>query len=491
MSIKDNSYIGKKGYTVSKSLFTGEQLRKIQQDLNVKPIIVGGMGGKGDQTQTFPCYRESEKKLYLPRFYGIQEFGLPENNKLTNCDSIDIDFPNELRDYQKDIVDVYMKHCETPNGGILEVPCGKGKTVMALKIISLLKCKTIVIVHKEFLMNQWIERIEQFLPDAKIGKIQGSTFDIEGKDIVIGMLQTLYCRDFAPNVFDCFGLTIVDEVHRIGSEQFSKSLFKVVTKYMLGISATVERKDGLTQILYMFIGPRIYREETRGDDQVQIRALHYKSNDDEFNEVETDYTGRPKYSTMISKLCGFGPRSDFIVRVLNDLIIENPDKQIMILGHNKILLKYLHEAITHHAFASCGYYIGGMKQKDLQISETMQIVIATYAMAAEALDIKTLSTLVMVSPKTDVTQSIGRILRVKNNNPIVVDIVDAHSTFVNQWNTRRRYYKKNKYPTYSASSDNYINMTDTVWKTVYDPNKNVKEPVEGVFGGKCLLKIKK
>lgn len=491
MSISENSYIGKKGYVVKKSSLSHRQIKKIQDDLNVKPFIVASMGG-GGQNLPFPCYRESEKKLYLPRFYGVREFGDPVKSQLNDFESIDLEFPNELRDYQTKIVDVYMNHCNTPdgNGGILEVPCGKGKTVMALKIISLMKSKTLVIVHKEFLMNQWLERIEQFLPGAKIGKIQGPVFDIEGKDIVIGMLQTLYLRQFEPNAFDSFGLTVIDEVHRIGSEQFSKALFKAVTKNMLGISATVERKDRLTNVLYMFIGPRIYHEDSRGDDQVCVRAIHYRANDEEFNEVELDYKGHPKYSTMISKLCSFGPRSDFIVRVLNDLINENPQKQIMILGHNKNLLKYLFEAINHKGFATCGYYIGGMKQKDLQISETKQIVIATYAMAAEALDIKTLSTLVMVTPKTDITQSIGRILRVKNNNPIVVDIVDSHSNFINQWTQRRRYYKTNKYFICSSNSDTYANMTDTKWKTVHNPeNKEEKEPIESIFGGKCLLKI--
>ena len=75
-------------------------------------------------------------------------------------------------------------------GGLLELGCGGGKTVLALNIISRLK-KDLVIVHKSFLLNQWVERIEQFLPNSKIGRIQGQTVDIKGKDIVIGMLQSL------------------------------------------------------------------------------------------------------------------------------------------------------------------------------------------------------------------------------------------------------------------------------------------------------------
>ena len=98
---------------------------------------------------------------------------------------------------------------------------------------------------------------------------------------------------------------------------------------MLGISATVERKDKLTKLLYMFIGPKIYSEQ-RKNEEVVCAMIEFKSNDPLFNEVEYDYRGQTKYSTMISKLCENGHRSDFIVRVIGDLLQENPDGQIMV-----------------------------------------------------------------------------------------------------------------------------------------------------------------
>jgi len=111
------------------------------------------------------------------------------------------------------------------------------------------------------------------------------------------------------------------------------------------------------------------------------------TNDPEFNETEYDFRGSPKYSTMITKLCAFAPRSDFIVKVLGDLLKES-ENQIMILAHNRSLLTYLYEAIQFKRLATVGYYVGGMKQTALQTTESKEIVLATYAMAAEALDIK-------------------------------------------------------------------------------------------------------
>lgn len=389
-------------------------------------------------------------------------------------------------------------------------------TVMALKIVSLLKKKTLILVHKEFLMNQWIERIEEFLPGARVGKIQASTCDIDNKDIVIGMIQTMYNKVFPQEVYSQFGLTIIDEVHRIGSEEFSKTLLKTITPYMLGISATVERKDKLTKLLYMFIGPKIHSMLRKQEDTVNVRGIEFVTNDEEFNEVERDWKGQPKYSTMISKICGFGPRRDFIVKVVRDLISESPESQIMVLAHNRSLLTYLHTVLNAGALpparppfteagglrgaaAPVGFYVGGMKQKDLQETESKQIVLATYAMAAEALDIKTLSTLVMATPKTDITQSVGRILRMKHDNPIIVDIIDAHDTFQNQWKLRKRFYKKANYKIVTSTSKKYTDMEATEWFTAFDPKSkgkkgdddddDDKKKTATEFGGKCCIDV--
>jgi len=372
-------------------------------------------------------------------------------------------------------------------------------TVMALKIISNVRKKSLIIVHKEFLMNQWIERIEEFLPGARVGKIQGPVFDVEGKDIVIGMLQTLYDRALPENAFDCFGLTIIDEVHRIGSEQFSKTLLRVASPNMLGISATVDRKDKLTCVLYMFIGPKIYTEQRKDEDPVCVRSMEYISSDPEFNETEYDFKGQTKYSTMISKLSNFGPRSDFIVKVIQDLVNESREKseeaQIMVLAHTRSLLKYFYESISHKGFASVGYYVGGMKQEDLQETEGKQIVLATYAMAAEALDIKSLSILVMATPKTDITQSVGRILRMRHDNPIVVDIVDHHDVFQKQWKQRKTFYRKCNYRIIGIDSIRYKTMSldwanDNTWTKLFDPKKWNKKDDDECTGGNPILKKK-
>jgi len=476
----NNNYLGKKGYTILKTELTREQLEKLRSKMVVKPVVITCMGG-GGPVVSYPIYRESANKIYIPRYYGIEQFGFPKM-ALPISVLIDCPFNASLRPLQVPVVEAFMANIENGGGGgLLELPCAFGKTVISLYICSLIKQKTLIIVHKEFLMNQWIERIRQFLPTARIGKIQGQIIDIENKDIVLGMLQSLSMKEYPTSLFDSFGLTIIDEVHHISSEVFSCALFKIVTKYMMGLSATMNRKDGTTPVFKMFLGGVVYKGKREEDHNVTVRAIEYKNDDDEFNEVKTDYRGNVQYSSMISKLCTYNRRTEFILQIVVDMFKENDMQQMMILAHNKNILKYLYDAIEYRKIAegSVGYYIGGMKEAALKETEGKRIVIATYSMASEALDIKTLTTLIMATPKTDIEQAVGRILREKHGRPIVVDIIDQHTPFQNQWRKRKQFYKKQNYT--------IVKSCGGVVGSDLNINKQFKEDKLPV--GTCLLKV--
>lgn len=355
-------------------------------------------------------------------------------------------------------------------------------TIMALYIIAKLKLKTLVIVHKEFLLNQWIEKINEFLPDAKIGKIQGQIIDIEDKDIVIGMLQSLSMKEYPEDTFDSFGFTIIDETHHLAAEVFVRSLQKIVTKYILGLSATMERKDGLTKVFKMFIGDIIYKMKRDKDEGVLIKAVKFVTQDEEFNTVEYDFRGNVKYSTMISKLCSFNNRTEMIISIIENELKLNNKQQIIVLGQFKNILTYLYKAIEHRNIGTVGYYIGGMKEEQLKKSELKQIIIATYSMAAEGLDIKTLTTLILATPKTDIEQAVGRILREKHEQPLVIDIIDNHEVFKKQWDKRKAYYLKNNYKilyTKDFIKNNYSD--DGIWCEIK------KEKKSSIKEKKCLV----
>ena len=144
------TYLGLKGYSILKSgLDLSDQLF-IRDALTVRPFIPNSPV----KADAFPIYRESPKKLYVPRYFGIEEFGQPEETKLVNYLPIDVPFNGSLRDYQINISNIFMKNINLfGGGGLLEIPCGRGKTVIALHILSRVKTKTLVVVHKGFLLN--------------------------------------------------------------------------------------------------------------------------------------------------------------------------------------------------------------------------------------------------------------------------------------------------------------------------------------------------
>ena len=136
--------------------------------------------------------------------------------------------------------------------------------------------------------------------------------------------------------------------------------------------------------------------------------------------------------------------------------------------------------------ASVGYYIGGMSEFELKKSEKKQIVLASFSMSSEGLDISTLNAEFLITPKTDIVQSVGRILRAKHNfsHPIIYDFVDTHDVFQRQWLKRKSYYKKQNYTIIGTNSLEY-NPNITKWREIYKPKINIST------NDNCIIKTSK
>tara|TARA_B100000575_G_scaffold226915_1_gene187561 strand:+ start:7468 stop:9990 length:2523 start_codon:yes stop_codon:yes gene_type:complete len=349
-------------------------------------------------------------------------------------------------------------------------------TVMALKIIEELNMKTLILVHKEFLMNQWKERIEEFLPDAKIGYLQGKTLAVKNKDIVLGMIQSLSNpkkdKDYPKEVFDGIGLLIADECHHLGAKQFSRVLQKYTFKFTLGLSATPNRLDGLAKVFKYFLGDICYRDKDIKKSKEELALQHipdaevytymYYNIKSKFCQEILNYRKKPNTISMETKLSQCPPRNNFILSILKSLVLEN--RKILILSSRRDHIFYLEEEIIKRQIAdgSVGLYLGGMKQDDLDESTLKQIIIATFDMAEEAFDCKALDTLILATPKKNIIQAVGRIMRKKKSErekiPKVIDISDTFSNFKRWNNEREKYYKKQKYVIYKFKYNDDINM---------------------------------
>ena len=294
----NKSYINKRGYILVKEHFNENTINKLREELTVKPFVTPGYG---TEQESYPIYEENERKIYIPKIFGINKFGKTEN-RIPDGEDIDLKFNGDLRDNQIEPFEATMKALYTTGGGMLVLPCGFGKTCLGLKLVSEIKKKTLVICHKEFLVSQWRERIEVFLPEARIGKIQGTTFDIEDKDIVIGMLQTISMRDFPLDAFNSFNFLMVDEAHHISSRVFSRALRKLNCNYHIGLSATPVRTDGLMKVLNWHIGDIFYqvnKEENKRSVKIEYIVI---DNDPVYSKEILNYKRRPQIPSMITNI---------------------------------------------------------------------------------------------------------------------------------------------------------------------------------------------
>lgn len=186
------------GYRIPKSDI--KDIHKLKSILNVRPYIPS-VFVKPQFVNRYPVYLESEQYIYVPKHYGIQEFG-PYKKSYRDVEKTDSQywkFAGSLRETQKEVVNSYLT--PEPRDGILSLQTGGGKTICALYIASQLQLPTLVLVHSTFLRDQWIDRIKAFLPEARIGIVQGDTLDINDKDIVVGMLQSISLKEYEPNTF--------------------------------------------------------------------------------------------------------------------------------------------------------------------------------------------------------------------------------------------------------------------------------------------------
>lgn len=437
------------GYIVDKKNMTEEQIRTMRENLTVKPYKPGNFGAFA-KDNSFPVFLESKKCFSIPKYYGLNNLGVPDVNKLETYKypTFDMQYLGKLRPRQeiiaKNIIDGFDKH----RGGLLVAACGIGKTNLAIYIACYYKLKTLFIVHKEFLKRQAGDRIKETTNVKIIGSIQRQTMDTD-PPFVIAMVHSLAKIEYDHHLFKDFGLIIIDEVHHMAAKNFSNVYRKMSAKYMLGISAEKSRMDGLYKIINWYMGPILHEEPQKPNDMVVVKKIHFRSSNEKRTKlIVNKRTNEPDRSTMITNLVRIKKRNLLILHILEQLFDEG--KNVLFLTGRLKHVDLFYEMLSNNddIRGSVGKYIGSMSDTELSVSSTKQIIIGTFAMAEEGLDIANLNVVILSTPKSATKQSIGRILRkeVYETHPIVFDIEDEdNSVFVAQSKKRNMYYKHQHY----------------------------------------------
>lgn len=439
------TYLNHKGYGILRKELTDEQEKILKEELTVKPNVIPDYDFGNNKS--YPVYRMNSTRYYVPKHWGIKKYGPPELAKEREGKHVDYQFNGELRPHQVKFSDMIYKELHKNDRCIGCMTTGGGKTVVSLWIMAQLKKKTLILVHKQFLLDQWVERIKQFLPNVSIGVIQQNKCETH-TDISIGMIQSVTSRTYPPGTFDEYGVCLIDEIHHLASQTFSKIPFKVATKKMLGLSATPKRKDGLTKVIEWHLGNIIVNHKKS---DIEVPTLKF---------VEAKYSGnlQPKYNwkgklitaNMVTQISEDSGRTKQIV----DEIITWHEKgrKILVLTDRRAHCLTMERMLNEEEFkGTVGLYLGGMKEAQLTENNKSDVILATYSMAYEGYDNPGLDTLIMATGRGDVEQACGRVLRRKNKfNPLIIDFTDP-LYFGGQVNRRKKFYKKKGYLQYGSN----------------------------------------
>jgi len=439
-----------KGYSILKNgALDDNGLKELKSRLTATAKAFPGVYSPG-----YPLYIEKKSVIIIPRFWGVSVYGPPIKTKFRTPERFpgNVTFAATVRDNQQIPIQNTLDRLHSHGGAVLALATGKGKTASALYIASMIKMKTIVIVHTEFLIDQWTERINKFLPAARVGRIQGKTLIIQDCDIVIATVQTVSMKEFDRGTFASFGMGIFDETHHYAAETFHLAIKKVQCQYMLGLSATPERPDTLEWVVYAFIGDIAFRSEAETRTAI-IRQ--YILNKTTYTPRVFEHNGMTCTPALLSDQISDTVRTDIIVAELFQ-VMQDPKRILICMAHRKELLINVRDGLVALGFDDIGMYMGNCKDvkytkknriAQFKLALTRRLILGTYALLKEALDHDKLNAVAMLQSDLHPAQTVGRIFRLEETIqrdpvPLIIDFADNYSSFKGHVTSRQEYYSE-------------------------------------------------
>lgn len=374
----------------------------------------------GGQCRTVQCYSVSNTRMQIPRF-ALK--GKEISDSVLPCP---VDFVQSLRENQISAVKVIYADLALYCTSLAYLYTGFGKTACAIYLAACFKPQLLVIyVHKLSLQIQWKEAICKFLRNTSVS-IRTIQKQLRNLDEMC---------NFDENTF-----VIFDETHHIAADCFSQLLKYSTAGYHLAVSATKERKDGLEKLLELFFGrPSVVLTDLQFKPSVFVSKFN-GTNLYDFRYRRVYKEDIVDYNDVLERLCCSEERNLHIMSILQKL----GNRNILVLSRRR-----KHVVNMHHMASSfsedCRILLGGMKESELAKAkapegETKFILFATTSAAGEGFDLDTLQCILLATPSTNVQQEVGRILRKRQSDALVVDVVDQCGLLISQFQRRKKFY---------------------------------------------------
>jgi superfamily II DNA or RNA helicase len=336
-----------------------------------------------------------------------------------------------------------LSEIKDKTNGIIIAPPGSGKTIIALQLIAELELPALILVNRNQLLSQWIERTEQFLgiPKVQIGVISGVKKKV-GKQITIATLQTLARYKDFKGITDSFGVVIIDECHHVPAKTYREIITSFKSKYCYGLTATHERKYGQESVTELCIGQVIV--ETENDSAAQDRSFNVQIID---SNLELPFRYKNDHYEILAKTISYDmSRNKLILDVVLSHINQN--HKILILTerkeHIEVLVLYLRSQTEILTISGDNSPVQ-RKLKHAQIkSGNFKVLIATGQLLGEGFDMEGFDVLILAFPisfEGKLKQYVGRLRGM--GTKYIIDIRDPSVEFLErQFKKREKFYKK-------------------------------------------------
>lgn len=474
-------YITRSGTYINTEKHSHEIIKKIQNyyTLHDKTIM-----GYFNHTSNW-IYKKN--KLYIPRFGSLfleKKFKnvnyintiLP-NNLLSNMTYTGKLFNTNQEIIFKAIMDNKFNKDNMEKGKaglILNLPAGQGKTFLGMYLISIIKCRTLIVTHNSSILDQWVKLLTEYFPNTKIGMYYGKK-KVYG-DIMVGVINSLIMDEIKLAKFDSmrefynnFDLVILDECHEYCSASRRRIYEIAQCPYMIGLSATPDERstDSLDRINHWGIGPILVADKLPGytskdvDFQGHVTAIKYSGHPDFIHHITNEKLDMASVPLIIGQICEDRYRLKMIVSLILEQHVNGFN--ILVLADRRSYLEDIRleleiAKVEGHMLTDDKEYkqleairlVGGSSNVDFELAKTSKnIILSSYQYFGTGVSIPTLNAIVLVTPrKSKSKQYINRIFRLGSDMSIVrqiIDIVDIKVSLKSMWYNRKKYYDEQGY----------------------------------------------
>ena len=362
--------------------------------------------------------------IYVPFSYGANELKITRPDR-KNFPAMNLKFKGELRDEQKIVKKEGLDYLTKTGCVILSLYTGAGKTALSINLACNIKLKTLVIVNKIVLMKQWEESILKFCPEALIQRLTPQS-KIKESDFYI--MNAINVEKMGKTFYKDIGCVIVDEAHLIMAETLVRSLKYICPRYLIGLSATPYRNDGLNGLLDFYFGKnKIIREMNR-------EHIIYRVYTDIKIEMELADNGRVNWGAVLKSQSEDEERNELIVKI----IIHFKERNFLVLCKRVEQANYLFKRLKEN-----GEYVDNLIGSKQEFDKEARILVGIHQKISVGFDHPKLDTLLLATDLDSYfIQSLGRVFRRQDTIPVVFDLVDKNAILVKHYKNRKEVYTK-------------------------------------------------